>query len=686
MPKSLALHDNPASTPPPSVDELRVLKAATNMLGVGVLAVDALSDDQPILYANRAFEALTGYAANEFQGRNCRFLQGSGTDPSTVAEIRSAIEQGQSFRGKILNYRKDGSPFWNLLHIAPLHDRYGRITHFIGVQSDVTDQTESSRRLAEALGVEQVISSTSRLLSRRSEVSQRQHLDDVLAVIAGGLDLDRVALVEFTPQEAAPRITHVHTSDHLPPIPSPLERRFPWYISELRARRNVVVPSINALPREAKHERSYARRIGLKSHCSVPIIIGNAVLGSLSLSDFKTERDWPEHVLQRLELLSEIIGNTLARERGHDALVDSEALMRAMADALPVCISFVDKETRYRFNNSTYEQWFSVSRSELAGRSMERVLGTAAYRAVKKHVDRALAGVATHFEMEVPYAVAGTRHVEVDYVPHFDRKGSVLGFFALIQDVSDRRRADAEAHRLRDQLAHVSRVASMGELTATVAHELNQPLSAILSNAQAAQRELSRDEPRLDEILSALSDIVADDKRAGEVIRRIKAFLRPTEEHRERANLNVIVEEVIKLLRNEAGMRNVQVSAEYAESLPPVLVDRIQVQQILMNLLMNALDAVADAGPAKSVEVRTARCGRSAVTVSVHDNGPGIGPSHASRIFEPFFSTKAGRGLGMGLAISRAIAEAHGGELTVVESDRPGTTFQLTLPANEGDG
>jgi two-component system, LuxR family, sensor kinase FixL len=285
----------------------------------------------------------------------------------------------------------------------------------------------------------------------------------------------------------------------------------------------------------------------------------------------------------------------------------------------------------------------------------------------------------------VPYLAAGKRHVEVDYVPHFGQEAGVLGFFAFIQDVTDRRRADAESQRLRDQLAHVSRVASMGELTATVAHELNQPLSAILSNAQAALRELSREDPRLDGVRSALTDIVADDKRAGEVIRRIKSFLRQTDEKRETADINTIIEEVINLIHSEAQLRKVKIKARYSERLPHVCVDRVQIQQIILNLLMNALDAVAKAGRQKLVDVETELCGRSAVMVSVHDNGPGISSDQVSRIFEPFYSTKAAGGLGMGLAISRAIAEAHGGELTVVESDRPGATLRLKLPiASEG--
>lgn len=683
MPKARVRQEIAPSTPSSPAEELRILKAATKMVGVGILAVDALAHDQPIIYVNEGFETLTGYSRSELLGRNCRLLQGPRTDPRRVAEIRSAVVRGDAYRGKILNYRKDGSTFCNLLHITPLRDGDGRVTHFIGVQSDVTEQTESSRKLAEALEIERVISSTSRILTRRPDVRHRQNLDDALAVIANRLKLDRVALLEFAEEAADPRVTHAYASNGLQPVPSPLEQHFPWYIDQLRRRQRIVIRSEASLPPEASRERRYLRRTGMKSNCSIPIIIGDIVLGSLSLSDYKTERDWPEHLLQRLELLSEIIGNTLARERSHYALVESEALMRSMADALPVCISFIDSEVRYRFNNSTYEEWFRVTRSRLAGQKMENVLGAEAYRTIKGYVDQALAGVATHFEMEVPYETAGARHVEVDYVPHFGRQGSVLGFFALIQDVTERRRADAESQRLREQLAHVSRVASMGELTATVAHELNQPLSAILSNAQAALRELSRESPRLEGVQSALSDIVADDKRAGEVIRRIREFLRPTEVHRNPADLNELVEEVVQLLRNEANMRSVKVTAEYGKALPAVFVDRIQIQQVLMNLLMNAFDAVMEAGPRKLVHIQTAQCGALNVCVFVHDNGPGISQDQVSRIFEPFYSTKRAKGLGMGLAISRAIAEAHGGELAVVEDGMPGATFQFRLPIME---
>jgi GAF domain-containing protein len=275
----------------------------------------------------------------------------------------------------------------------PLRDSDGRITHFVGVQTDVTEQTLSSQRLAEMLEVERVISSTSRLLTRRPGLSHRQNLDDALALIAKKLKLDRVVILEFSDEEAVPRITHSYASGDLRAIPTPIEQNFPWYVDQLRHKRKVVIPSLESLPSEAKLEILYAERTGLLSHCAVPVIVGDIVLGSLSLSNYSKGREWPDHVLQRLELLCEIIGNTLARERGHNALVESEALMRSMADALPVCISFVDAQSRYRFNNVTYEQWFGVSRSELAGKKMERILGKQAYQTVKRYVERVLSGV-----------------------------------------------------------------------------------------------------------------------------------------------------------------------------------------------------------------------------------------------------------------------------------------------------
>jgi C4-dicarboxylate-specific signal transduction histidine kinase len=246
---------------------------------------------------------------------------------------------------------------------------------------------------------------------------------------------------------------------------------------------------------------------------------------------------------------------------------------------------------------------------------------------------------------------------------------------------SERERQGAELRRRREDLAHLARVSTLGELSASMAHELTQPLAAILSNAQAAQRLLAYPSPDLPELSEILADIVRDDQRAGELIRRLRALARKEDFTAEPLDVGVVVAEAVGLLRSEVVLRDCKVALDIAPKLPAVRGDRVQLQQVVLNLLLNAFDALqGEPAGVGEVRVRATLEAPSAVRVSVRDGGHGLPGDAAERIFTPFYTTKAG-GLGMGLAISRSIIEAHGGRLWA-ESNTPerGATFSFTLP------
>lgn len=252
---------------------------------------------------------------------------------------------------------------------------------------------------------------------------------------------------------------------------------------------------------------------------------------------------------------------------------------------------------------------------------------------------------------------------------------------ALLLERERRRRAESRARRSLGQLAHLDRVAAMGELATSLAHELNQPLAAILANAQAARRLLAAPRPDLDEVRASLDDIVDDDKRAGEVIRRMRAMLRKEEFRPEPVDLNDAVRSVRRLLAQDAARRGVTVDVELAANLPPVRGDSVQLQQVILNLLVNAFDAVAPC-PAerRRVLMRTREQEVSGlVELAVEDSGEGIPAAHLGQLFEPFFTTKAD-GLGMGLSIARSILELHGGAIRAQNLDRGGACFRCVLP------
>jgi len=230
------------------------------------------------------------------------------------------------------------------------------------------------------------------------------------------------------------------------------------------------------------------------------------------------------------------------------------------------------------------------------------------------------------------------------------------------------------------ELAHLSRVAMLGELSGSLAHELNQPLAAILSNAQAAQRFLARNPGDLGEVRAILQDIVDDDKRAGEVIRRLRALLRKEEVEHHALDVNDVVLEVLRLMRGDLVNRNVSVSTQLAAALPAVTGDRVQLQQVLINLVINGCDALEGEGAReRQISVRT-RVAGDQVEVSVADSGKGIAADSLERVFQPFVTTKV-HGMGLGLAVCRTIVTAHAGRIWAARNPGAGATFHFTLPA-----
>lgn len=252
---------------------------------------------------------------------------------------------------------------------------------------------------------------------------------------------------------------------------------------------------------------------------------------------------------------------------------------------------------------------------------------------------------------------------------------------ALVLQGRSRRRAQREAQRRRQELEHMTRVATMGELTASLAHEINQPLAAILSNAQAAQRLLAAGGVDAAEIGDILADIAADDLRAGEVIRRMRALLRKGDADPTTLDVNDLVAEVIGLLRGEMILQNVSLALDLAPGLHPIHGDRVQLQQVLLNLMVNALDALKDTTASnRKVVVRTATPEGGFVRVEVEDAGAGVPADKLESVFDPFVTTKP-HGMGLGLAICRSIILAHGGRIGSSNNPAGGATFWFTLPA-----
>ena len=270
--------------------------------------------------------------------------------------------------------------------------------------------------------------------------------------------------------------------------------------------------------------------------------------------------------------------------------------------------------------------------------------------------------------------------------PVLDAKGEFAEVVGTVVDITERKRAEEERERLRQletDLAHINRVSMMGELATSIAHEVNQPLAGIVSNGSACLRFLAGDQPNLEETREALQDIVRDGKRAGEVIARIRALTNRTAAPREKLDLNEVVREVLAIVKDEARKNSVIIRTEFAEDLSAVFGDRVQLQQVLLNLIINAIEAMSSVR-SRELAIVTRNVDPDQVQVMVQDSGTGLDRKAMSRMFEAFYTTKNG-GMGMGLSISRSIMENHGGRLWATANDGPGASFHFSLPKYQAE-
>jgi two-component system sensor kinase FixL len=288
--------------------------------------------------------------------------------------------------------------------------------------------------------------------------------------------------------------------------------------------------------------------------------------------------------------------------------------------------------------------------------------------------------------LDIEYQVS-LRDGQVRHLHHIaqavqDANGRVTKHVGTMHDVTDRRHAEDEARQLQERLTHFSRLSTMGEMAAGLAHEINQPLSAIATYAQASQRFLKQPEPDLDEVVAALEQINAQALRAGEVIRRLRNFVKNREVKREAVNCSRLLDDLRMLAETDARLHDIRLRLDVDDALPTVYADPIQLQQVVLNLVRNAIDAMADAPEdRREVVLMTRRSEDGEIEITVADHGSGLVPEATEHLFNPFFTTKSG-GTGLGLAISKSIVRAHGGRLWHTPNEGSGARFHFTLPVS----
>jgi signal transduction histidine kinase len=499
--------------------------------------------------------------------------------------------------------------------------------------------------------------------------------------------------------------------------------QFPWTTAQLRHGAVVRFARVDELPASAAIDRASYERAGTRSHVSFPLCASGPLLGVLSFDSVRGERAWPDELVERLRLLSEAFASALERKRMELSLADRwrlDQLLSALSVAfshlsavdfdhgiqrgLHQVVAFLGVEggSLIEFSRDgrtarswAIEEWMDVgefpwmtsrlregdvvSFSRLAELPADAAVDRRSYLAhrIKPQVAVPLQVGGAVVGGLVFGAVGAERAESAELIRQLQLIGEVFA------NALSRKQGELEAQRLRQDLAHIGRVSAMGELTASLAHELSQPLTAILNNAEAVQRLLAGDAVNLELVREALEDIVADDKRAGDVIRRLRVLLKKGDLEFAWLDANEVVSEVAWLVRSDAVGRNVGMRLELAPDLPNVRGDRVQLQQVVLNLVLNGFDAMREPGSGnRTLVIRTARDSAAAVGVSIEDSGSGFDETDTDRMFQPLYTTKT-EGLGMGLAIARTIVGAHGGRLEGANNAEHGATFHFTLPVRQ---
>jgi PAS domain S-box-containing protein len=361
-------------------------------------------------------------------------------------------------------------------------------------------------------------------------------------------------------------------------------------------------------------------------------------------------------------------------------------LIGQVFECSPDGISIIGPDHRYRRVNPIYERNWGLPADQIVGMHVAELMGREMFdEKLKRNLDRCFAGEEVRYSDWFADVLGRRRFWALSYSPLRPMSASVEAALLIIHDLTDQMLDSERLRQTQSDLAHINRVTTMGELTASLAHEINQPIAAAITNANTCVRWLAREQPDIEEAREAALRVAKDANRAADIISNIRQLFTKGSSDRELVDVNEVIREMFVLLRSEANRYSISIRTAAAPDLPRIMADRVQVQQVLMNLMLNGMDAMKAVKSGRELTVKSESAENGDVLISVTDTGTGLPPQKADQVFNAFFTTKR-NGTGMGLSISRSIVESHGGRLWAENNVPQGARFCFTLPATYETG
>jgi PAS domain S-box-containing protein len=608
-----------------------VLREQAGLLDLTHDTVFVRNMNDVITYWNRGAEELYGWTREEAVSKVTHQLLQT-IFPAPLEEINAELLRTGRWEGELVHTKRDGTKVTVGSRWSLQRDDHGRPAAILETNNDITERkrAEEERRYNTRL-LRTITDNASSMLYMVDTAGLGTFVNPAMERITG------YRAEELIGQVVHDKIHHSHPD------------ATPYPVSEC------PLTGVVLMREPIRGEDLFVRKDGIffpVRYSASPIFRDSVLVGTvIEVQDVTESKAAEEEVRKQAELLS----------LAHDAI-----LVR-------------DLESRVIFWNRGAENTYGWTAEEAIGRVTHELLQTR-FPVSQEAVDVALQeqgeweGELTHITRKGTAIVVTSRQSL-----RRDERGAAAVILEINRDVTERKRAEEALRKAQTELAHVTRVMTLGELTASIAHEINQPLSGILTNASACRRWLAGATPNLDEAREAVGRILRDGNRASDVITRIRALVRKADEEKERLDMNHAIQEVAALAQGEVRRSRVALRMELAADVPPVLGDRVQLQQVILNLVMNGVEAMASVSDRPRELLISARQHESdKVLVAVQDSGIGIDQQNLEKIFNAFYTTKS-QGMGMGLAISRSIVENHGGRLWAIPNDGPGTTFQFTL-------